>query len=104
MNNRSVHGHIHNYKDFTLVHGHLHSSQQDLESNDEKCKHFEFININKDKSHLQHQQNKDTITDSEHSEQNNDYEGLSLKMLMEECQCDQQIIKICCKNSDSRSK
>lgn len=104
MDNRTVHGHIHNYKDFTLVHGHLHTSQQNDQCNDEKFKHFEFINVNKDNSQLQNHQNKDNITDSDQPKQNNASESLSLKMLMEECHCDPQIIEICCDNSDHHAE
>lgn len=90
MVNRAVHGHIHNYKDFTLVHGHLHPNQTH-DNVDESFKHFEFINLKN--SHA-------NIPQSNHIDNASPQEYPSLKMLMEECQCDPQIIEICCDNSN----
>ncbi|KAF0274232.1 hypothetical protein FOG51_00867 [Hanseniaspora uvarum] len=100
MDNRTVHGHIHNYKDFTLVHGHLHSNQQNEKSFDDSYKHFEFINLNKNVGQIDHQRANELpiSSHSDNTDESNEYP--SLKMLMEECHCDPQIIEICCENSD----
>lgn len=114
--NKIVHGHIHNYNDMTLVHGHLHNNTSNDSSND--FKRFEFINMNESSGKLPSTFQSSLFDEHEGTSSSNTLEAgptnvitpkspvsmtkqqndANLEMLMEECDCNPQIIEICCEN------